>query len=89
MPFDPSLPAANSPNSSAEMRAQLNALNDDIQTRATQTELYTVQNSVLSQSSNNTNTVSPLSQTADSSYNSSQMQDLLNKLDELIYALRR
>jgi hypothetical protein len=26
MPFDPTLPVANSPNSSAEMRAQLNAL---------------------------------------------------------------
>ena len=69
--------------------AQLNALNDDLQTRATQTELFTVQNSVLNQSSNNTYTVSPLSQSADSNYNSSQMQDVLNKLDELIYALRR
>ena len=28
MPFDPTLPATNSPNSSAEMRAQFNALND-------------------------------------------------------------
>ncbi len=30
MPFDPAKPAANSPNSSAEMRAQLTALNDRI-----------------------------------------------------------
>ena len=28
MPFDPTLPAANTPNSSAQMRAQLNGLKD-------------------------------------------------------------
>ena len=89
MPFDPTYPPANALIESAPLRAQFNALNDDLQTRATQTELFTVQNSVLNQSSNNTNTVSPLSQSADSNYNSSQMQDVLNKLDELIYALRR
>ncbi|MBI3878568.1 MAG: collagen-like protein [Verrucomicrobia bacterium] len=32
MPFDPSLPADGSPNSSAEMRAQLIALHDEITT---------------------------------------------------------
>ena len=35
MPFDPTKPAANSPNSSAEMRAQLNALHDRITTLET------------------------------------------------------
>jgi hypothetical protein len=33
--------------------------------------------------------VSTLCQGADCSYNQSQMQDVLNKLDELINALRR
>jgi hypothetical protein len=46
MPFDPSLPADHSPLSSAEMRAQLNALNDLItgltaQVAALQTQLAT------------------------------------------------
>lgn len=43
----------------------------------------------LSQCSNNSNGVSTLGQGADGSYNPSQMQDVLNKLDELINALRR
>ena len=85
MPFDPTKPANNSPASSAEMRSQLTSLNADIQQRATFSDL----NNVLAQSSANSNAVSPLSQSADSNYNSSQMQDVLNKLDELIYALRR
>ncbi len=38
---------------------------------------------------NNSNGVSTLGQGADGSYNLSQMQDVLNKLDELINALRR
>ncbi|WP_294227571.1 hypothetical protein [Prosthecobacter sp.] len=43
----------------------------------------------LSQCSNNSNGVNTLGQGADGSYNQSQMQDVLNKLDELINALRR
>ena len=43
----------------------------------------------LSQCSNNSNGVSTLNQGADSNYNQTQMQDVLNKLDELITALRR
>ena len=34
MPFDPAKPADHSPDSSAEMRAQLNALNDKIDAQA-------------------------------------------------------
>ena len=39
--------------------------------------------------SNNTNGVSTLGQSADYNYNQSQMQDVLNKLDEFINAARR
>lgn len=39
--------------------------------------------------SHNSNSVSTLGQSADISYNPTQMQDLINKLDELITALRR
>jgi hypothetical protein len=37
----------------------------------------------------NSNTVSTVGQVADSSYNQAQMQDVINKLDQLILALRR
>ena len=43
----------------------------------------------LSQTSNNSNGVAMLSESADTSYNQPQMQDLINKVDELINALRR
>jgi hypothetical protein len=89
MPFDPSKPANNSPNSSAEMRSQLTSLNADIQTRATINDLNNTVASALQQTSNNSNAVSTLGQGADGNYNQGQMQDVLNKLDELINALRR
>ena len=37
----------------------------------------------------NSNSISQLNATADLSYQSSQMQEVMNKLDELIWALRR
>lgn len=132
MPFDPTKPANNSPNSSAEMRSQLTglkALMDAILTiTAAQVDgvntvppgnpanvsLSVVGNTLhftfdlpqgeagpmgevsstdlsnaISGTSNNSNSVSTLGQGADGSYNQSQMQDVLNKLDELINALRR
>ena len=39
MPFDPSKPSDHSPLASGEMRSQLNALNADLQQRATQADL--------------------------------------------------
>ncbi|MBL9114402.1 MAG: hypothetical protein JNJ83_05295 [Verrucomicrobiaceae bacterium] len=80
MPFDPTKPANNAPLSSAEMRSQLTGLNDNIQA---------VVNAAISNTSANSNSVSTLNQGADSSYNQTQMQDVLNKLDELINVLRR
>ena len=97
MPFDPAKPAPNTPTASAEMRAQLTALNTDIQTRVTQTQLNTAVsnaitaaiNATLPQTSANSNSVSTLGQSADGSYNQGQMQQVLDKLDELINILRR
>ncbi len=43
----------------------------------------------ISGTSNNTNGVSTMGQTADFNYNQSQMQDVLNKLDEFLNAARR
>jgi hypothetical protein len=85
MPFDPTKPANNSPASSAEMRSQLTSLHADIQQKAGITDL----NNAIAGTSNNTNGVSTLGIGADGSYNPSQMQDLINKMDELINALRR
>ncbi len=89
MPFDPTKPANNSPNSSAEMRSQLTSLNADIQQRATINDLNNAIGNALAQTSNNTNGVSTMGIGADGGYNQQQMQDLINKVDELINALRR
>ena len=80
MPFDPSKPATNSTLSSAEMRAQLNGLNQNISDTV---------NAAVAGTSNNTNAVSTLSQVANGGYDPGQMQQVLDKLDELINALRR
>lgn len=55
----------------------------------TQTDLNNGLLNNLSQCSNNSNGVGTLGQGADGSYNQTQMQDLINKVDELINALRR
>ena len=89
MPFDPSKPASSTPLSSAEMRSQLTALNADIQQRATQTDLTNAVANALSQTSNNSNGVATLSQGANGGYDPSEMQAVLDKIDELINALRR
>ena len=54
-----------------------------------QTDLNNGLLSTLSQCSANSNGVGTLGQSADGSYNPTQMQDLINKVDELIHALRR
>ena len=50
---------------------------------------FTDLNNAISGTSNNTNNVGTLNQSADSNYNQSQMQDVLNKLDEFLNAARR
>ena len=89
MPFDPSKPANNAPASSAEMRSQLTSLNADIQQRATFNDLNNAIANALAQTSANSNGVGTLGIGADGGYNQQQMQDLINKVDELINALRR
>ena len=89
MPFDPTKPANNAPLSSAEMRSQLTSLNADIQQRATINDLNNAIANALAQTSNNSNGVSTMGQSADGSYQQWQMQMLFDKLDELINALRR
>ena len=96
MPFDPTKPADHAPLSSAEMRGQLTSLNTEIQQRATYMELSNALAGVATNLTNaiagtsaNSNAVATLGIGADSTYNQSQIQDVINKLDELITALRR
>ncbi|MEO6739641.1 MAG: hypothetical protein ABIP20_05275 [Chthoniobacteraceae bacterium] len=89
MPFDPAKPANNSPNSSAEIRNQLTSLNADIQQRATVNDLNGAIAAAIAGTSNNSNGVGTLGQGASGGYDQSQMQQVLDKIDELINALRR
>ena len=100
--FDPTFPQENTPIDAAPMRQQLNALKALIDAvpagppgpqgppgEVTQADLNNAVLSLLSQSSSNSNAVPTVGQVADASYNPAQLQDLINKIDELILALRR
>ena len=91
MPFDPAKAADHSPNSSAEMRAQLNALNDKIDAQAAEIASLQAQiTSALAGSSNNSNGVGNLSLTINNNPpQQSEVQPIADKVDELINALRR
>lgn len=55
----------------------------------TSADLLTAISNALAQTSSNSNSVGQLGITVDPSYNSAQLQDIANKLDELIAILRR
>ncbi|MBL9113448.1 MAG: hypothetical protein JNJ83_00460 [Verrucomicrobiaceae bacterium] len=85
MPFDPSQPADHSPLESVVMRDQLNALNDDIQTRATNAALA----SAIENTSANTNAVTTLDMNPEVDYDPNQLLLIIQKLNELILTARR
>jgi hypothetical protein len=85
MPFDPTKPANNSPNSSAEMRSQLTSLNTDIQNRATLAQL----GGEINGTSANSNGVGTLGMAVSDPPTQGEVQAIADKLDELINALRR
>lgn len=85
MPFNPALPADHALVDSGVLRSQFTALNADMQIRATTAAL----DAAIAGTSSNSNAVAPISQGASADYSQSQMQDVLNKLDELINTLRR
>ena len=80
MPFDPSKPVVNSPNSSAEMRDQLNVRNQNIND---------IVNAAIAGTSSSSNGVGTLGQSASGGCDQSEMQQVLDKIDEVINALRR
>lgn len=85
MPFDPSQPANNSPNSSAVMRSPLTSLNADIQTRATNASLE----GSINGTSSNSNSVETLGMAVSDPPTQGEVQTIADKIDELINALRR
>lgn len=89
MPFNPTLPLDHSLVDSSVIRSQLIALNADTQMRATMTAVNSAIATAIAGTSSNSNSVENLSQSASPDYSQNQMQDVLNKLDELISALRR
>lgn len=89
MAYNPALPQDDALVDSSVMRSQFTALNADTQTRATVASMNAAIGSAIAGTSNNSNSVGNLYQSANSDYSQNQMQDVLNKLDELINALRR
>ncbi len=71
------------------MRSQLTSLNADFQQRVTVNDLNNAISNALNQTSNNSNGVGTLGQGASGGYDQNQMQQVLDKIDELINALRR
>jgi len=101
MPYDPTKPVEGTLCDAAEMRSQLTGLKDEIDALAVNSvtqaqhanDLINTENAAvltaLPQTSSNSNGVSTLSQNAEPVYEPNQMQGLMDKLDELIVALRR
>ena len=89
MPFDPNLPQANTEIDAVQMRDQLNGLNDLISGKTSAAEVNNAVSLGISGTSNNSNAVGQMSLSVDPSYNQAQMQQISDKLDELILALRR
>jgi hypothetical protein len=98
MPFDPTLPAANSPNSSAQMRGQLTALADLIAAvpagppGADGPPGEVSAADLLADHANharNPTGVSALGLTVSDPPTQAEMQALAGKVDELLTALRR
>ena len=97
--FDPNYPPQDAEIESAPLRSQFTSLKDLIDAvpagpqgppgEVTQEALDNAIIGALSQTSNNSNSVAMMGESADTSYNQPQMQALMNKVDELINALRR
>lgn len=85
MAFDPTKPVNSSPVTAAELRAQFNGLHDAIAQRATPADVA----NAVSGTSNNSNGVGQLGFTVNDPPTATDVQTIVNKIDELINALRR
>jgi hypothetical protein len=86
MAFNPALPQTNSPLSSAEMRDQLNGLNDAISQCALTID---VNDLVFTQTAGPPGTVQPLNMTVSNPPTQAQVQAIANRFDQLLAALNR
>ena len=82
MPFDPALPADHSPLSSAEMRDQLKTLNTD---KASTADVA----GAIAGTANNMNAVGDLTVTISDPTQQGEVQAAVDKMNELLAALRR
>jgi hypothetical protein len=86
MPFDPTLPATNSPIASAELRSQFNGLKDLVDAHPSMSD---VNNAIVSGAAGNVSTLTNLSLTISNPPTQAQVQAIVTKLNELITALQR
>jgi hypothetical protein len=89
MPFDPNLPQAGTSVDAVQMRAQLNALKEEIDARPTNSELGEAVGGAAANSSANTNAVNLLGFTVSDPPQQGEVQQILEKLNEFINAARR
>jgi hypothetical protein len=83
--FDPNLPQENTPLDAAEMRSQFNGLKSLIDACASSIDL----GNAVQGTSANSNAVGSIAMNVDPDYNPAQIQMIVDKLEELIQALRR
>lgn len=90
MPFDPALPITNSPVASAELRGQFIGLKDLIDDRPTfDDQLGAIQDAISTDTSGNASSIADLSLTVSNPPTQAQVQAIVDKLNELLHALKR
>ena len=88
MPFNPSLPANNSPVSSSELRDQFSGLKDYVDDVANDLNMN-INDAVVNQTAGNVSTIAELSLTVSNPPTQAQMQQVVDKLNQLIHKLKR
>jgi hypothetical protein len=86
MPFDPTLPATNSPIASAELRNQFNGLKTLVDARPTTLQMN---NAIVSGAAGNCDGVAALALTVSNPPTQAQVQAIVDKFNELLAALQR
>lgn len=87
MPLDPTKPTPNSPRSSAEMRAELTGLNDLI--TAASVNASAALSAAFATTAQNPSAVADLSISLSNPPQQAEVQSIINKINELLAALRR
>ena len=88
MPLDLTLPANNSPISSSELRDQFSGLKDYVDDVANDLNMN-INDAVANQTAGSVSTVAELSLTVSNPPTQAQMQQVVDKLNQLIHKLKR